>query len=153
VFRRFLYLLNSGDEAGEVTRWVLAKNPTSHRIAREERTVGFLYYGSESMPAEIPDRILAHVKLVATTKLRRGESFTMTWRHATGAPEGRTSIWMQPSIPLRFVFDEPEPERLDPELLHSLANAANSANGLIIDLREVPDQLVAAARQPAAAAA
>jgi len=105
------------------------------------------------MPAEIPDRILAHVKLVATTKLRRGESFTMTWRHAAGGPDGRTSIWMQPSIPLRFVFDEPEQERLDPDLLHSLANAANSANGLIIDLRDVPDQVAAGAEQPTAAAA
>jgi len=103
--------------------------------------VGLLYYGSESLPAEIPDRILAHVKVVATTKLRRGESFTLTWRHGADAPDGRTSIWMQPAIPLRFVFDEPEPERLDPELLHSLANAANSANGLTIDLRDLSAQL------------
>lgn len=98
--------------------------------------MGFLYYGSESQPVEIPDRVLAHLKVVATTKLRRGESFTVTWRHATGAPEGRTSIWMQPSIPLRFVFDEPESEQLDPAYLQTLANAANSANGLMIDLQD-----------------
>jgi hypothetical protein len=28
MVRQFLDLLNPGDEAGEVTRWVLAKNPT-----------------------------------------------------------------------------------------------------------------------------
>jgi hypothetical protein len=91
--------------------------------------------------------------VVATTKLRRGESFTLTWRHAAGAPEGRTSIWMQPAIPLRFVFDEPEPERLDPEYLRSLVNAANSANGVMIDLQNEPAQLPSARRVPAVAAA
>jgi len=115
--------------------------------------VGLLYYGSESLPSEMPDRILVHVKLIATTKLRRGESFTLTWRHATGVRDGRTSLWMQPAIPLRFVFDEPEPERLDPDLLHSFAIAANSANGLVIDLREVADAGAALPRERVAAAA
>ncbi len=100
--------------------------------------MGLLYYGSESHPAEIPDRVLAHLKVVATTKLRRGESFTVTWRHAAGTREGRTSIWMQPAIPLRFVFDEPELQRLDADYLHALANAANSANGLTIDIDDAP---------------
>lgn len=95
--------------------------------------MGLLYYGFESQPAEMPDRVLAHLKLVATTKLRRGESFTVTWRHANGSAEGRTSLWMQPAIPLRFVFEASEPEALDPEYLHALANAANSVNGIILE--------------------
>src|SRR6187431_2683194 len=102
-------------------------------IQEGNEAVGLLYYGFESQPAEMPDRILAHLKLVATTKLRRGESFTLTWRHAEGMPEGRTSIWMQPSIPLRFVFATAEPEQLDPDYLQELAISANSANGLMID--------------------
>jgi len=115
--------------------------------------VGFLYYGSETTPAEIPDRVLAHLKLVATTKLRRGESFTVTWRHASGSPEGRTSIWMQPAIPLRFVFDEPELEKLDAEYLHVLANAANSANGLLIDLHDDAEETRSARGRAAEAVA
>lgn len=91
--------------------------------------MGNLYYGAETAPAEIPDRLLAHVKVVATTKLRRNESFTMTWRDRSG----RTTIWMQPAIPLRFVFDSPEPETLDPSLLRELAHSANSSMGLVID--------------------
>ena len=47
---------------------------------------------------------------------------------------------MQPSIPLRFVFDTPEPEQLNAEYLHVLANGANSANGLTIDLSDEPPQ-------------
>lgn len=92
-----------------------------------------LYYGPETGPAEIPDRILAHVKVVATTKLRRGESFLLTWRHCDGDAPGRTSIWMQPSIPLRFVFANPDPEPLDAEYLRELANQANSSGGIVLE--------------------
>jgi hypothetical protein len=101
--------------------------------------MGLLFYGSDPKPAEMPDRVLAHLKLVATTKLRRGESFTVTWQNATKLGEGRTSIWMQPAIPLRFVFDEPEPAALDSHYLHELADAANSTNGMYLDLEQEHD--------------
>ncbi|MFB8387283.1 hypothetical protein ACFC3F_09115 [Microbacterium sp. NPDC055910] len=97
--------------------------------------MGYLYYGAERTPAEIPDRVLAHIKVVVTTKLRRNESFTLTWPHPDGAA-GRTSIWLQPSIPLRFVFDTPEAERLDEQMLRSYAEQAHSSKGLVIDWRE-----------------
>jgi hypothetical protein len=102
--------------------------------------VGLLFYGSDPKPAEIPDRVLAHLKLVATTKLRRGESFTVTWHHPTELNEGRTSIWVQPAIPLRFVFDESESAPLDSEYLQELSNAANSTNGMYLDLEEERDR-------------
>lgn len=101
--------------------------------------MGHLFYGSETQPAEIPDRVLAHVKFVATTKLRRGESFTLSWRHPDDRPGGRTSIWMQPAIPLRFVFDSVEPEQLDRAYLNELAHAANTNGGMILDWRESID--------------
>ena len=92
-----------------------------------------LYYGADARPVEIPDHVLAHVKVVAATKLRRGESFLLTWRHPGEEAEGRTSLWMQPSIPLRFVFDSPEPETLDSEYLRKLANEATSSRGIILE--------------------
>ncbi|WP_460772606.1 DUF7882 family protein [Microbacterium sp. GXF7504] len=95
--------------------------------------MGKLFYGTNSAPIEIPDRLLAHVKVVMATKLRRGEAFTLSWTTA----QGRESIWVQQSIPMRFVFSSPEPETLDPELLTSLAKAANVAGNLPIDLRDV----------------
>ncbi|QKJ18604.1 DUF7882 family protein [Microbacterium hominis] len=95
--------------------------------------MGYLYYGSEPQPAEIPDRVLAHVKVVMTTKLRRGESFTLTWTHPCGHPAGRTSLWIQPAIPLRFVFESPEAEKLDSDYLQDLARSANSSGGLTIE--------------------
>jgi hypothetical protein len=108
--------------------------------------MGSLYYGDDQQPIEIADRLLAHVKVVMATKLRRNESFTLSWRHPSGTP-GRSTIWVQPSIPLRFVFDSAEAESLDPALLTSLANSANSSGGMTI----TPEHQAAAAKPIVAA--
>jgi len=99
-----------------------------------------LFYGSDSQPAELPDRVLAHVKAVVASKLRRGESFTLSWRHADDVPGGRSTLWVHPSIPLRFVFTNPEGEILDPELLKRFATAASSTAGLTIPLSDFDDE-------------
>lgn len=91
--------------------------------------MGHLYYGGTTNPIEVPDRLLAHVKVVIATKLRRGESFTMSWRD-----ENRSTIWLQPAIELRFVFSSAESETLDPALLQQLANEAATAAGMTLDL-------------------
>ncbi|WP_295789828.1 hypothetical protein [uncultured Microbacterium sp.] len=100
--------------------------------------MGLLFYGSSESPIHVPDRVLAHIKVVIATKLRRGESFTMSWRHPVGEHSGRSTIWIQPSIPLRFVFGATEPETLDPALLQAYATLANSSSGLTVDLDEHP---------------
>ncbi|HWK19741.1 MAG TPA: hypothetical protein VNR37_03095 [Microbacteriaceae bacterium] len=92
--------------------------------------MGTVYYGGEATPIEIEDRALAHLKIVIATKLRRGESFTLSWRHPEGQARGRTTIWLHPSIPLRFVFDDPEPTELSRSWLEDLANSAHSSGGI-----------------------
>ena len=94
-----------------------------------------LYYGSE--PIEIPERLLAHLKVVVTSKLRRNERFTLSVVSPRGSGGGSATLWIDPAIPLRFVFDSAEAEALDPELLHELARAANSVRGLVLDLDAV----------------
>ncbi|WP_307482927.1 DUF7882 family protein [Microbacterium trichothecenolyticum] len=94
--------------------------------------MGTLYYGDVATPIEIEDRALAHVKVVIATKLRRGESFTLSWTHGPGQEVGRSTVWLHPSIPLRFVFDEPEPALLSRAWIEDLANSANSSGGLLI---------------------
>lgn len=101
--------------------------------------MGQLFYGNSDTPIELPDRLLAHVKVVVATKLRRNESFTMSWQHADGTPGGRSTLWLQPAIPLRFVFDSPETELLDGTYLKELAHAAGSSGGMLLDLRAVPE--------------
>lgn len=99
--------------------------------------MGQLFYGQSSDPIDIPDRLLAHLKVVITTKLRRAESFTLTWRHPDGHPAGRSSLWLQESIPLRFVFDEAEPEQLDGTVLQDMAHRATSSSGLLVTFDEL----------------
>lgn len=108
--------------------------------------MGRLFYGSTDEPIEMPDRVLAHVKVVIATKLRRSESFTLSWRHDEQTPRGRSTIWIHPSIPLRFVFGSPEPETLDPELLKKLANEASSSGGLTVDFAAFDEAPAPAAR-------
>ncbi|MGF6824707.1 hypothetical protein M2317_003640 [Microbacterium sp. ZKA21] len=94
--------------------------------------MGQLYYGDEAKPILIEDRALAHLKVVIATKLRRNESFTLSWRHPEGQPAGRSTLWLHPSIPLRFVFEEPEPPELSPTWITDLANSANSSGGITL---------------------
>jgi len=94
--------------------------------------VGTIYYGGSATPIHIEDRAMAHLKVVVATKLRRGESFTLSWRHPADQPRGRSTIWLHPSIPLRFVFDDPEPPELSREWLEELAQTANSSGGIML---------------------
>ncbi len=94
--------------------------------------MGTIYYGGGAMPIHIEDRALAHLKVVIATKLRRDESFTVSWRHPDDQPRGRSTLWLHPSIPLRFVFDDPEPADLSREWIEELANSANSTGGIML---------------------
>jgi hypothetical protein len=62
----------------------------------------------------------------------------MSWRHADDQPAGRSTIWIQPAIEMRFVFGAAESEKLDQALLQRYANDASSTAGLVIDLNQAP---------------
>ena len=94
--------------------------------------MGTMYYGGSAMPIQIEDRALAHLKVVVATKLRRNESFTLSWPHATDEPRGRSTLWIHPSIPLRFVFDDPTPVELSRAWIEELAQSANSSGGIAL---------------------
>lgn len=97
--------------------------------------MGYLYYGSDAQAISMPDRMLAHVKVLAATKLRRNESFTITWRHTDDEAPGRTTLWLHPAIPLRFTFSTVDAEKIDGPLLQRLAAEASSSGGLNLDAR------------------
>lgn len=94
--------------------------------------MGMIYYGGATEPISVEDRALAHLKVVIATKLRRNESFTLSWKHPDGERPGRSTIWLHPSIPLRFVFDEPETPALSAEWITTMANSANSSGGITL---------------------
>lgn len=92
--------------------------------------MGTLYYGGSATPIHIEDRALAHIKVVIATKLRRNESFTLSWQHPHDEPRGRSTLWLHPSIPLRFVFDDPGPTPLSRAWIAEMAESANTSGGM-----------------------
>lgn len=95
--------------------------------------MGTLFYGGTDMPIDIEDRALAHLKIVITTKLRRNESFTVSWKHPSDRPGGRTTLWLHPAIPLRFVFESDVAPPLDRTWMEELATSAHSTGGIVLD--------------------
>jgi hypothetical protein len=98
--------------------------------------MGQLFYGSTEQAIDVDDALLAHVQLVAITKLRRGESFLMSFARSPGP--GRETIWVQPSIPLRFVCESEEDIAIDGRLLEELAQAASSLRGMDLSAAVAP---------------
>ena len=94
--------------------------------------MGMIYYGSGADPIPVEDRALAHLKVVIATKLRRNESFTLSWKHPEGDQPGRSTVWLHPSIPLRFVFDAAEPPPLSADWITAMANSANTSGGITL---------------------
>ncbi|WP_430647980.1 hypothetical protein [Agromyces sp. GXS1127] len=103
--------------------------------------MGTMYYGSQATPIGIEDRALAHLQVAIVTKLRRGESFTVSWQHPLDQPDGRSTLWLHPNIPLRFVFEDPDPPELSRSYLEELMRSANSTGGIQL----VPEQIGAEA--------
>lgn len=87
--------------------------------------MGYLTYGNTTTPFEIDDELMAHLRVVVVTKLRRNESFALTLNTAEGAVE---TLWVHASIPLRFTMEEDVD--LQRPVLVSMMDAANSAGGL-----------------------
>lgn len=107
--------------------------------------MGRLYYGNSTESFEMPDRVLAHLKIVASTKLRRSEAFIVTFPQP-GNPDGRSTLWLHCSIPLRFELDRAENAKIDRRYLEELAQAAASSAGIMLDF---VDELAAEAGEPA----
>jgi hypothetical protein len=113
--------------------------------------MGRLYYGNNADAIEMPDRELAYLKTLATTKLRRSESFTVSWRYRDGDPRGRSTIWLHCSIPLRFEFASAQSEPLDRAYLEQLAVAASSSAGVTLDFSDAEPEPELAPRKLARA--
>lgn len=102
--------------------------------------MGRLHYGGGNEPIEIPDRTLAHLRMLVTSKLRRSESFTVAWRHGEHDSDGRSMIWIHCSIPMRFEFDSAEPVQIDRALLEGLAQASMATGGIDLDTIAPPEK-------------
>lgn len=95
--------------------------------------MGRLRYDGTADPILIEDETLAHIKIVIATKLRRQESFMMTWLPPDHGADRRASVWIHPAIPLRFGFDTAEHTAIDPHRVAEMMHALNSSGELVLD--------------------
>lgn len=91
--------------------------------------MGKLTYDS-TMTADFDDRVLAHIQMVIGAKLRRGESFYFSWQDDPAIGDGRSTIWLNPSIPLAYKYFGGRAPKLNRDWIEALMISANSAGGL-----------------------
>lgn len=92
--------------------------------------MGKLIYGDARREIEVEDRTLAHLKAVILIKLRRGESFAMSWPNGLSNGSGRCTIWLHPSNPLEFSFSGNRAASPNRVWIEHLLHSANSPDGL-----------------------
>lgn len=95
--------------------------------------MGTLEYNSSRPPIEIDDETLAHLKIIIATKLRRQESFMMTWLPEDKNPVGRLTAWVHPSIPMVLAFDAPKVPPIDAARITRMMESLNAHGELLID--------------------
>jgi hypothetical protein len=93
--------------------------------------MGTLSYGSPSTEISFDDRALTHLQIVITAKLRRHESFIFSWVDAPSAGSGRSSIWLDPSIPMTYRFTGSRVPNINRDWIDALMASANSGMGLM----------------------
>lgn len=93
--------------------------------------MGKLTYDA-ALVADFDDRTLAHLQIVIAAKLRRGEAFAFSWRDDADVGDGRTTIWMHPTISLVYKFLGGRPPEINKRWIDELASTSNSPAGLRI---------------------
>lgn len=92
--------------------------------------MGHLIFGAPGESVTIDDRVLAHLKLVMLTKLRRHEGFPFSFEYDVSAGSGRSTVWLSASQFIEFRFDGSRPCSINKSWLELLMATANEGDGL-----------------------
>lgn len=92
--------------------------------------MGTFTYGPTAIDVTLDDRLLAHLRAVIVSKLRRSECFLFTWTDGTGPVPVQESLWVHPAVGLRFRIEQPATIGLNRAWVEALTQAANSPSGL-----------------------
>ncbi len=95
--------------------------------------MGTLTYDSTAGPIRVDDVGLSQLKVVIAMKLRRQESFMMTWPHIGEGASGRQMVWIHPSIPLQLTFDIDPIPPVDTQRVEDLMHRLNATGELALD--------------------
>lgn len=93
--------------------------------------MGFLIYGN-SAEYELEDRALAHLKVAIGYKLRRQESFFVSWTNPVEKGSGRVSVWVSPNVPIVFKFAGSRPPEINATWVNVLRQLSSTPRGLVV---------------------
>lgn len=88
----------------------------------------FIY--DSTIKVDFDDRLLAHLQIVIAAKVRRGEGFHFTWKDQASIGNGRTMVWMHPSVSLVYKFYGSRHPQVNRTWIEALMYTANSPTGL-----------------------
>lgn len=92
--------------------------------------MGTLAHGTIAVDFE--DRLLTHVQIVLINRFRRNEPLIISWLDATSVGDGRSSMWMTPSLPVYFKFAGSRVPTVNEQWLRTLMHSAESSTGLVL---------------------
>ncbi|MFF1573399.1 ATP-dependent DNA ligase [Leifsonia sp. NPDC058292] len=92
--------------------------------------MGTLFYGADRLAITLDDRLLAHLQIVITNKLRRQEPLMLNWRDNESVGNGRSSVWISVSTDLHFKYSDSRIPQINPTWIDALLRSSNSAMGL-----------------------
>jgi len=89
-----------------------------------------LYDGAR---VEFDDRTLAHLQIVIVGHIRRRESVLIGWLDAMNDGDGRTSMWINAALPVRFEFSDAHLPEIDRDWIARLNAGVANRTGLIVE--------------------
>lgn len=92
--------------------------------------MGSLFYGAARLEVVFDDRVLAHLQIVITSKLRRHESFLLSWSVDRRDGSGRSFVWIHPNADLHFSYAGARAPAINRQWLDELAELAHLPGGL-----------------------
>ena len=102
--------------------------------------MGTLFFGSARTPLLIDDRLLAHLEIVITSKLRRNEGLLLSWIQPAGDLQRRGTCWITSSTELLYMFDSGD-VAIDRDELERLSVESNSSRGVHLDGAALGEEL------------
>lgn len=92
--------------------------------------MGTMVHGNIAVDFE--DRLLAHLQIVVIQRFRRNEPLIVSWLDSLAIGDGRSSIWMTPTLPVYFKFAGSRAPAIDEQWLQRLTDSASSSTGLLV---------------------
>ena len=90
--------------------------------------MGTLRY--DGLVVEFDDRLLMHLQIVMIEKIRRGESFLLSWRDDRGGGHAGSAAWIHPAQNLFFSFTGQGDRTINWAWLERMRESAGSDEGL-----------------------